>query len=436
MPLEHGKGRRTISHNIAEMVHAGHPQDQAIAAALRTARESHRAYGGRNKESDPVWWHGSVSGDMRGGKTGLHLGTRAAAEDALHASIGFPAEGTWDGTREYGKTLLAGKKRILEQNEWGITGRNCNAPEEDYYAHQHPAGALKYSNGDPVPEDARPSIKPFRITGPMTNSVASPHNDWKANGYMQAALKKGSARRGYFYKNEGEDSGSISAVVPNGSHVAAAEPPALIPPGWNTRPRRAEGGALPSLPQLSGVPHIPTLPGMDGAEKIHTGPIHSTVAGRTDHLPVEVPSGSYVIPADIISAMGQGNTNAGFKIFKRVLEGFKSARRSFTGLPYGSRGSQPYDHQGGPYGAGSAPYNRDPAKPYGEPLPGHAHGGTTGNRVKVVVAGGEYTLTPEEVEAIGDGDMERGHRALDDFVKQYRAKTIKTLSKLPGPKRD
>ena len=54
-------------------------------------------------------------------------------------------------------------------------------------------------------------------------------------------------------------------------------------------------------------------------EKIHVGPIHSTVAGRTDHLPVHVASGSYVIPADIISAMGEGNSMAGFKVSDRIF---------------------------------------------------------------------------------------------------------------------
>ena len=166
--------------------------------------------------------------------------------------------------------------------------------------------------------------------------------------------------------------------------------------------------------------------GLLQSAKIHTGPIHSAVAGRTDHLPVHVPSGSYVIPADIVSGMGEGNTNAGFKNIKRM----------FGGLPRGA-GKQPYDHKGGPYGGGSSPYNIDPGKPYGEPLPGgHAAGGKTGKDVKVVVAGGEYTLTPEEVMAAGDGDMDRGHRVLDDFVKQMRSHIVKTMSKLPGPKRD
>jgi len=203
------------------------------------------AYGGRANERDNVWWHGSVNGDMRGGKTGLHLGTKAAAEDALHARIGFPAEGDWDGTREYGKTLLAGKKRILERNQYGITGRNVSAPDEDYYAHEHPEGPLKHWNGDEIDPSVKPSIKPFRIKGPMTNSVYRPHGDWKANGYMQAALKRGNAKSGYFYKNEAEDSGSISAVVPNGDHV---EPAILDGAPDGDRTARFAGGRVETNP--------------------------------------------------------------------------------------------------------------------------------------------------------------------------------------------
>jgi hypothetical protein len=40
MPLAQGTSRQTISHNISEMIHAGHPRDQAIAAALKKAGKS------------------------------------------------------------------------------------------------------------------------------------------------------------------------------------------------------------------------------------------------------------------------------------------------------------------------------------------------------------------------------------------------------------
>ena len=178
------------------------------------------------------------------------------------------------------------------------------------------------------------------------------------------------------------------------------------------RRARAEGGGMPTLSKLSSPPDVPSTVHAHLSAKVHTGPIHSAVAGRTDHLPVHVPSGSYVIPADVVSGMGEGNTNAGFKVVKRM----------FAGLPYGKKPAQPYDQSGGLYGSGVGV--------------GHAKGGKTGNDVRVVVAGGEYTLTPEEVMAAGDGDLDRGHRVLDAFVQQMRGHIVKTMSKLPGPKRD
>ena len=171
------------------------------------------------------------------------------------------------------------------------------------------------------------------------------------------------------------------------SGIGSAGSVAKAPRGPGGRPLRASGGEV--------------------SENVHTGPIHSPVAGRTDHLPMHVPSGSYVIPADIVSAMGEGNTMAGFK----------HLRRMFSGNPY-KQGSIPYGQNEGPYG---------------EPVE-RAHGGKT--PVAIVAAGGEHVLTPEEVMFAGGGDMEMGHRVLDEFVKRMRANTVKTLQKLPGPRRD
>lgn len=42
-PLEPGSSEETIGHNISEMVHSGHPQKQAVAAALSNAREHPKA---------------------------------------------------------------------------------------------------------------------------------------------------------------------------------------------------------------------------------------------------------------------------------------------------------------------------------------------------------------------------------------------------------
>lgn len=43
MPLLKGYSKKTISENISEMIKAGHPEDQAIAASLDSARKSAKA---------------------------------------------------------------------------------------------------------------------------------------------------------------------------------------------------------------------------------------------------------------------------------------------------------------------------------------------------------------------------------------------------------
>jgi hypothetical protein len=192
---------------------------------------------------------------------------------------------------------------------------------------------------------------------------------------------------------------------------------------------RAEGGPLLFHSNLHGGEHPPSPHGGGRVHRMHVGPIHSPVAGRTDHLPMHVPSGSYVLPADVVSSHGEGNTSAGFKVMRRL----------FGGAPYG--------HKGGPYGQSGAPYNQtggpygQSSGPYGEPLQNQSRGGraTDGERdkgVPIVAAGGEYVLSPDQVRAAGKGDPDLGCRVLDEFVKRSRAKHIKTLRGLPGPAKD
>lgn len=42
MPLKKGHSKKVISENIREMMHSGHPQKQAIAAAMRQAGKARR----------------------------------------------------------------------------------------------------------------------------------------------------------------------------------------------------------------------------------------------------------------------------------------------------------------------------------------------------------------------------------------------------------
>ena len=216
--------------------------------------------------------------------------------------------------------------------------------------------------------------------------------------------------------------------------------------------------------------------------KTHKGPIHSSVAGRTDHLPMHVASGSYVIPADIISAMGEGNSMAGFKVAKNIFSAPGPYGQSAESLPYGASGMPygvpaPKKAAGGDVGyelvkrmaigpgsgngtslAAPAPAAAKPSltstmmggsgRPARAPAPktelndmytpysrNYASGGAA-DAVPIVAAGGEYVIPPEDVMHLGSGDIDHGHKILDVFVKKMREKTIKTLQGLPGPKKD
>lgn len=137
--------------------------------------------------------------------------------------------------------------------------------------------------------------------------------------------------------------------------------------------------------------------------EVYHGPIKAPVPGRTDRFPINVYNGAYVLPADIVSGVAEGNTDAGFEIIKRMIEDTKAQ---------GGRVSMMHK--------------------YG--LHGHYH--APRDKVQCLVAAGEYILSPDEVEAIGDGDIDNGHKVLDDFVKSQRKKHIKTLQKLPPPAKD
>ena len=171
------------------------------------------------KESLLQFYHGSTDKNLAG-KNGIHVGSKLAATQALQARIGVPAEGEWDGTREYGKTKLAGKKTLdRREKELGYflkSGYNVESevPEEDYYPEDR--GKLPtYSDGTHISLDSKPIIFPVKIKGPMNNTVRNPKTDMAANSLMMRGLRKGNARNGFYYINDGEDAGSISAVVPN-----------------------------------------------------------------------------------------------------------------------------------------------------------------------------------------------------------------------------
>jgi hypothetical protein len=178
-----------------------------------------------NQPQRPVrssWWHGTA-GHIEG-RTNIHIGTYEAAKQALEARIGVPADGVpWDGTREYGKTLLAGSATLkrLGLHETGYNAGYCESGPHKPLSQKdaYPNGTATHSDHTPISPTAKPDIFQVCIVGPMLNDRYNPKTDTQANSLMNGQIKRGRAKNGYYYVNAGEDAGSISAVVPTSAHL-------------------------------------------------------------------------------------------------------------------------------------------------------------------------------------------------------------------------
>lgn len=169
------------------------------------------------------------------------------------------------------------------------------------------------------------------------------------------------------------------------------------------------------------------------------GLFNSLGAGRTDIHNRDVPPGGYVIPADVVSGLSEGNTLSGSALLDRMFNTEPAGVAPGTG-PNGMKLKG---------GRGHADFPREQTlhMPHLAPSAEHGvaetekRGGLTGKKkhmdkapVPVVVAGGEYYVPPEAIAA-KFGDLDRGHKIMDQWVVHRRKKNIKELSKLPGPKK-
>lgn len=122
---------------------------------------------------------------------------------------------------------------------------------------------------------------------------------------------------------------------------------------------------------------------------VTTGFLAGDTKGRADDIQTAAPAGAYVIPADVVSALGEGNSAAGAQALQEMI-----ARRA----------------------------------------PGRAAGGDIPEGVTpVMLSDGEFVVLPEDVSKFGGGNHRAGIQWFDRWVVNERKKHIKKLRKLPGP---
>lgn len=191
--------------------------------------------------------------------------------------------------------------------------------------------------------------------------------------------------------------------------------------------RRDVGGYTPPSP-----PYFERGAMHNVAEAHPYGFTAGTGGGRTDKNDVSLGSGSYVLPADVVAGLGDGNSLAGAHVWNTIL----------GSMPYGVTPPKMVGHRGPP----NPPH--DAALMQGITGGGqqeHLAEGGQADEVPIKSADGEVLVSPEDVTRIGHfyapdrerGDpaamMRRGHRILDSFVKRTRGDTIRHLRSLKGP---
>lgn len=123
---------------------------------------------------------------------------------------------------------------------------------------------------------------------------------------------------------------------------------------------------------------------------VHAGPLVGATGGRADKLPVAVPSGSYVIPSDIVAGLGEGNSLHGFEILSQIFPNSKQGKNQRS----------------------------------------------KGGSVNIMASDGEFVVSPEDVTELGGGDIKHGHSTMDHFVLTTRQQNIERQQNLPGPEKD
>ena len=268
------------------------------------------------------------------------------------------------------------------------------------------------------------------VTTPTWPTIQAPATAAQNTGIAASTVASGTAPTGTTGPAPNANMGGLGGVTPSTPSFNSV----------NFQGKKMAAGGIAgrmTLPPLSAISHRTPMhaPSIMGGRKMADGGIptgseadpwwtrqqdrgmdyngglfHAGTAGRTDTIDANVPAGSHVIPADVVSGLGEGNTLAGSAVLDRMFH---------TGP-----GGMKLDTQKGRYGGPRppAPYNENRA---------YAEGG----RVPIVAAGGEYLVHPDAVKRIGGGDINKGHAILHHFSKIVRAKTAKKLKSLPPPKR-
>lgn len=398
MPLEPGSSPKVVSKNIREF-HTGktyahtaskfgkeRANKQAIAVALSEARKS-RAFGGG------MSWLGGLTGS---GSPQSFAPTNSSPPSSSPVNNGV-AGSTFSMTPQ--PTQPASAPSVPE---FASSITRSVLPSQP----TQPASAPFQPGFAGVSSDAQSwlSSNPQLSQNPFISNLLSLYNRYLDPSQSNNAQPRPSSWFGSYKKGGRATGGFNMAAAP---HIGMSGPAAL--------PARSMMRAMTRGALLTGTP------------------------GRADAHRTFVPSGSYVIPADVVSGRGEGNT----------LNGANVLQHMFGMGPYGSSGGGPYGTSASRIKVGKAPHAMPRPPKMQSSLLAASGGGKEGGDdllgtpVPVNLSGGEIVVPPENLigtfRRIFPGKnytMKQIHAMMDQWVLNERKHHRKTLAKLPGPAKD
>jgi hypothetical protein len=251
--------------------------------------------------------------------------------------------------------------------------------------------ARKYADGGPVG-----GFNKWLADGPLSTEIEDRTLDY--NDRQRAQIAKDIMMQ----KSSGEGIGRLARDagffdIPSPKYAPRERGRAMIPLP-RPKPRFASGGFSGGSPWQERAA---------SRSIVHAGMLKSNVPGRTDKLPITVGGGAFIVPADHLAALGQGNSQAGASIINGMF-----------GLGGNKKGSLV-----------------KAMRPQIPKLKKMAEGGEVESKpVDIIAAGGEFVIPPGKVQEIGGGDLDRGHKILHQWVLRTRKQHIKTLKSLQAPK--
>jgi hypothetical protein len=158
-----------------------------------------------------------------------------------------------------------------------------------------------------------------------------------------------------------------------------------------------------------------------------SGLLHGTTPGQADAIKTAAPAGGFVVPAEVVAHLGQGNTLAGSRVMQAILDSGPG------GMPV-----QRMAHGRGPPRPPELPRSEQEQFKKGGPVPVFEAKDRGGEKQKpgetpVDLSDGEFFVSPHHVTAWGGGDHARGIRIWNKWVWAKHKEHVQSLKKYRGP---